>query len=241
MGRMSSCFARNLRRTMSIRGSVVGRLLLIDVAGSVAVLGLWYFVFSSYNRKKGASALRWVQTACAGKGRILESHWMGSSRLQARLHFPSHWFENARVTVKFQPRALPVQWLVSYLRRQKETLTFEADLGGSPTFQLEVVRHRWSAHNRGTLPRKHDEREWHIYEPGPIILTTRTHWKQDPSAELNALMSARRQDILQVHFRPESPQFSATVQLEALADPDSAAGFVSALREIAAGASAHQQ
>jgi hypothetical protein len=58
---------------------------------------------------------------------------------------------------------------------------------------------------------------------------------------LNALMSARRQDILQVHFRPESPHFSATVRLEALADPSSAAEFVSALREIAAGASTHRQ
>jgi hypothetical protein len=230
---------------MNIKGSVVGRLLLIDVAGSVAVLGLWYFVFSTYNRKKGAAALRWVQTACAGKGRILESHWTGSSRLQARLHFPARWFENAQVTVKFRPRALPVHWLVSCWHRQKETLTFEADLGDSPSFHLEVVRHRWSAHNRGTLSssrsRRRDDREWDLYQPGPIILTTRTHWKQDASTELNALMSARRQDILQVRFRPESPQFSATVQLEALADPDAAAGFVSALREIAAGASAHRQ
>jgi len=223
----------------------VGRLLLIDVAGSVAVLALWYFVFSTYNRKKGAAALRWVQTACAGKGRVLESRWMGwmgSSQLQARLHFPSRWFENARVTVSFRPRALPIQWLVSCWQHQKETLTFEADLGGSPSFHLEVVRHRWSAHNRGISSRKakNDQREWEYYEPGPVILTTRTHWKKDPTAELNALMSARRQDILQVRFRPESPQFSATVHLEALADPDAAEGFVSALREIAAGASAHR-
>jgi hypothetical protein len=228
---------------MSIRGSVVGRLLLIDVAGSVAILALWYLVFSSYNRKKGAAALRWVQTACVGKGRILESHWMGSSRLQARLHFPSGWFENARVTVKFLPRPLPLQWLVSCWHRQNETLTFEADLGGSPSFHLEVVRHRWCAHNRATSSRarQRDDREWDIYEPGPIILTTRTHWKQDPTAELNALMSARRQDILQVRFRPESPQFSATVRLEALADRAAATEFVSALREIAAGASTHRQ
>jgi hypothetical protein len=46
---------------------------------------------------------------------------------------------------------------------------------------------------------------------------------------------------LQLHFRPESPQFSATVHLESLADPDAAATFVSALREIAAGVSAHRQ
>lgn len=219
----------------------MGRLLLIDVVGSVAVLALWYFIFSTYNRKKGAVALRWVQTACAGKGRILESHWMGSSRVQARLYFPSHRFENARVTLKFRPRALPVHWLISCWHRQKETLTFEADLGGSPSFSLDVIRHRWSAHNRGLSSRKRDGRQWEVYEPGPIILTTRTHWKQDPAAELNALMSARRQDILQVRFRPESPQFSATVHLEALADPEGAAGFVSALREIAAGASTQQQ
>ena len=231
---------RNLRRTMSIRGSVVGRLLLIDGLCSVAILALWYFVFSSYNRKKGETALRWIQKACAGKGRILESHWVGSSRLQARLHFASRWFENARVTVKFRPRPLPVHWLLSCWRHQKETLTFEADLGGSPSFHLEVVRHRWCAHNRGTTSRKRDEREWDLYQPGPIILTTRTHWKEDPTAELNALMSARHQDIVRVRFRPESPQFSATVHLDALADPEAAAGFVSALREIAAGASARQ-
>jgi hypothetical protein len=226
---------------MSIRGSVVVRLLLIDVAGSVALLTLWYFVFFSYNRKRGAAALRWVQTACAGKARILESRWMGSALMQARLHFPSRAFDNARVTVKFRPRALPVQWLVSCWHRQKETLTFEADLGGSPTFYLEVARHRWSAHNRGLSTRRRDGREWEVYEPGPIILTTRTHWKQDPTAELNALMSVRRQDILQVRFRPESPQFSATLNLETLADPNTAATFVTALREIAAGASTHQQ
>jgi hypothetical protein len=130
---------------------------------------------------------------------------------------------------------------MSCWRKQKETLTFEADLDSSPSFRLEVVRHRWCAHNRGISSRKHDDREWDLYEPGPVILTTRTHWKEDPSAELNALMSARRQDVLQVHFRPESPQFSATVHLESLADPNTAAEFVSALREIAAGASTHRQ
>jgi hypothetical protein len=59
--------------------------------------------------------------------------------------------------------------------------------------------------------------------------------------EINALMAVREQDVLQVSFRPESPQFSATVALEALDDPRRAAGFLAALRELAAGASAHRQ
>ncbi|HZQ95709.1 MAG TPA: hypothetical protein VFA67_11910 [Candidatus Sulfotelmatobacter sp.] len=219
----------------------MGRLLVIDVVCAIAALGFWYLLFAAYNRRRGAEALRWVQSACAGKGRILDFRWLNSSRLHARLHFPSRSFENAHVTMKFRPRALPLQWLLSRIRKQKETLTFEADLGGSPNFHLEVVRHRWCAHSRGVDASKRDEREWDVYEPGPIVLTTRTHWKEDSTPELNTLMTVRQQDVLQVRFRPESPQFSATIALDALHDPRTASGFLSTLRELAAGASAHRQ
>lgn len=216
------------------------RLLGIDLIVAVAALALWYFLFAAYNRRRGAEALRWVQSACAGKGRVVDSRWLNSSRLHARLQFPSRSFENAHVTLKFRPRPLPIQWLLSHWHKQKETLTFEADLGGQPVLHMEVIRHRWCARSRGVSARKQDEREWDLYEPGPVILTTRTHWKQDPSVELNTLMTVRKQDVLQVRFRPESPQFSATVALDALSDPSSAAGFLTTLRELA-GASAHRQ
>ncbi len=219
----------------------MGRLLAIDVVAAVLALGLWYFLFAAYNRRRGAYALRWVQAACAGKGRVLDPCWLSSSRLHARLQFPSRSFENAHVTVRFRPRPLPVQWLVSCWKKQKETLTFEADLGGSPSFHLEVVRHRWSAHSRGVTARRRDQREWDVYEPGPVILTTRKHRKQDPTAELNTLMAVRQEDVLQVRFNPESPQFSATIALDAMDDPRTAAGFLTTLRELAAGASAHRQ
>jgi hypothetical protein len=225
---------------MSIRENVLLQLLLIDAACAGAVLALWYFVFSAYNRRKGAAALHWVQSACAGRGRIVEWRWLGSARLHARFRFPSRWFENARVTMKFRPRALPVQWLMSCCRHQKETLTFEADLDRTPDFHLEVFRHRWCARSRGSSPGQ-DQREWDLFEPGPIILTTRTHWKQDPAPELNVLMAARQQNVLQVRFRPESPQFSATVALDSLSDPQAAANFLTAMRELAAEAKAHPQ
>ena len=218
----------------------MGRFLVIDAVAAVAALGLWYLLFAAYNRRKGARALRWVESACAAKGRLLESHWLNSSRLYARLQFRSRSFENAHVIMRFRPRALPVQWLLSYWRRQKETLTFEADLGGSPSFHLEIVRHRWCAHSRGVSARR-DRREWNVYEPGPVILTTRTHWKQEPASEINAMMAVRERDVLEVCFSPCSPQFSATVALDSLADPESASGFLTTLRELAAEASAHRQ
>jgi len=218
----------------------MGRLLLIDGFVVLAALALWYVLFAAYNRRKGTEALCWVELACAGKGHVLDSHWLRSSRLYARLQFRSRSFENAHVIVKLRPRPLPVHWLLSCWRKQKETLTFEADLGGSPSFHLDVVRHRWCAHSRGVKPHR-DRREWDVYEPGPVILTTRQHWKQEPANEINALMAVRERDVLQVSFRPSSPQFSATVALDSLADPESAPAFLTTLRELAAGASAHRQ
>ena len=77
----------------------MGRLLIIDAIAAVVVLGGWYFFFAAYNRRRGAEAVRWVQSACAGKGRIVDVRWLNSSRLYARLQFPSRSFENARVTM----------------------------------------------------------------------------------------------------------------------------------------------
>jgi len=54
-------------------------------------------------------------------------------------------------------------------------------------------------------------------------------------------MAVRQQEVLQVRFHPESPQFSATIALDALSDPRSAASFLTTLRELAAGATAYRQ
>jgi hypothetical protein len=54
-------------------------------------------------------------------------------------------------------------------------------------------------------------------------------------------MTARGHNLISVRFRSESPHIAATVPLEALSDEQAAAGFLSVLRELAAGASASRQ
>jgi hypothetical protein len=222
----------------TIRSEVpVGHLILIAVVASSFLLGLWYGVFARYNRRKGTAALRWVQIACRGRGKVLDSVWSGNARLRARLQFPSRWFENAHLTVSLMPRALPVQWLVSCWRKQKETLTFEADLDCPPGFRLDVLNHRWCGRSSRASS---DSAEWEIHRPGPVVLTTRAQWTQELTPVVNALMASREHHFVDVHFRPDSPNFSATVALDSLNDPDAASGFLTILRELAAGASAKQ-
>jgi hypothetical protein len=103
----------------------VGRLIAIDALSFLAVLAAWYFCFLRYNHKKAAAALRWVEAACSGRGKVVDAHWEGASRLQAQLRFAAHWFENAHVIVRLLPRPVPFHWLFSLYRKQRETLRRE--------------------------------------------------------------------------------------------------------------------
>jgi hypothetical protein len=217
----------------------VGRLILIDALLAAALLALWYFCLAGYNRRKGTLALRWVEAACSGRGRIIEARWRGACRLQAQLRFTAHWFENARVTVRLLPRPLPIQWLLSLWRKQKETLTFEADLDCAPSFQLHISRQRWLTHRPGHLASR--RKTWAVSRPGPVVLTTRTQWTQELTPVVNTLMTSRGHNLITVRFRPESPHLAATVALESLSDEAAAAGFLTVVRDLAAGASTSRQ
>jgi hypothetical protein len=216
----------------------VGRLLLIDALSAVSLLAAWYFLFIRYNRKKAANAMKWVESACCGSARIVEARWIGTCRLQAHMRFVAQWFDNARVTVRLRPRPIPLQWLLSIWRKQKETLTFEADLGYAPGFQLEVFRHQWVTHKQARVRKSGT---WAVTRPGPVILTTRTQWTQELTPVVNTLMTSRGHSLVAVRFRPESPHLAATVDLETLSDEQAAAGFLGMLRDLAAGASASKQ
>ncbi len=217
----------------------MGHVVLISGIITVALLLVWYVGFTQYNRRKGAKALRWVESACAGEGRVLDSRWSGPSRMKAHLRFARQPIEDASVTVRLRPRPVPVQWALSLWRKQKETLTFESDLDHVPAFNLEVMRHRWFTHN-SPANEETGAHKWIISRPGPVVLTTRTHWNQELTPVVNTLMTSRGHNLISVRFRSKSPHLTATVALENLANQEASAGFLDLVRELAAGASARQ-
>lgn len=213
----------------------MGALILIDVLAALAVAGVWYLCFARYNRRKGFRALRQIEAACSSRARIVEARWLGASRLQAHLRFAAHWFENAHVTIRLLPRPLPIPWLLSRWHKQRETVTFEADLDYAPGLRLDVFRHHWVSDNTRALTRRSPD--WMVARPGPIVLTTSTEWRQELPPIVSTLMTARGHSLLRVRFRPESPHLAATIDLDALSDREIASGFLGVLRDLAAGAS----
>jgi hypothetical protein len=180
-----------------------------------------------------------VEVACSNRARIVEARWIGASRLQAHLRFAAHWFENARVTIRLLPRPLPIQWLLSRWHKQRETVTFEADLDYVPGIHLEVLRHRWLTHRSGKLAQP--AHNWTVSRPGPVVLTTSTQWRQELPPIVNTLMTSRGHDLLTVRFGPDSPHLAATIDLESLSGEEAAAGFLGVVRDLAAGASTSRQ
>jgi hypothetical protein len=215
----------------------VGRWILIDASLAGMFVVLWYSWFVRYNRRRAAKVLEWVQAACLGKGRLADLNWQASSsRLKATLHLSSRWFEEARLTIKLLPRALPLRWALSRWREQQETLTFEADMGFPPGFHLDIVRHRWS----GQTSAKKATRKWTVTHPGPVILTTKEDWPVELTPVVNALATWRDKDFVSVRFNRTSPHFTATVALDNLSDQRSAASVLGLFRELAASSSAKQ-
>jgi len=214
----------------------VVRLIAIAALCAVAVDVAWFLVFARYNHRKGILVLRWVEAACATRGRVLDTKWLSKSCLQAHVSFAAQWFEDARVTIKLLPRPILIQWIICLWRRQRETVTFEADLDDSPAFHLEISRHRWLTQKPKEV--SSPSRNWTLSKPGPVVLTTRTEWTHELTPVVNTLMTSRGHNLLTVRFRPDSPNLSATIPLEALSDEETTAAFLSVLRDLAAGASA---
>jgi hypothetical protein len=213
------------------------RLIAIDVIGALTVIVLWYYSFARYNRQKAIRVLKWVQTACAERGRIHKVCWAGPSRLLAELRFPPHVFQHARVVVHLLPRPSMIHWAVSRWRKQKETLTFEADLYAPPRFQLEVHNHRWTGHSRKIS----GDRDWKISRPGPIVLTSRAKWDHELSPVVTALMASRDRNFVTVRFSQNSPHFAAILELDTLPEHADDAGWLETLRELATGSSTSRQ
>jgi hypothetical protein len=117
-------------------------VIAIDVIAGVVLVLAWYFGFLRYNRRKALQILNWIERAFHGHGQVAGVRWESTCRFRVQLRLSSSIFRQASLAIQLLPRELPFSWLSSRLRRQHETLTFQADLDCPPSFNLEVHNHR---------------------------------------------------------------------------------------------------
>ena len=162
--------------------------------------------------------------------------WENASRFRVRLELVTAMFRQASLVVQLSPRQHPLSWLMKQIRRQSETLTFQADLDSAPSFNLEVHNYRWYGRSRRRL--SSESHNWELHQTTPFVLTTRNEWQREITSMMNALVASRECECSSVSFRRSSPHFSATVPLEILAPGlQNQPEIFDVLRELAAGAS----
>lgn len=213
------------------------RIIAIDLVAGAVLVFLWYYGFLRYNRRKSVQVLRWIEGAFAAHGQVVGVNWLAPSRFRVQMRLAPNLFRQPALVVQLYPREMPFNWLLSRMRKQQETLTFEADLDGAPAFNLEVHNHRWCGRTRRKFPS--NPQHWKLEHSGPFVLTTRNDWQREITTMMGALVASRECDCLTVCFRRASPHFSVTVPLESIspqAQTDS--DIFDVLRELATGASA---
>jgi hypothetical protein len=211
------------------------RMIAAGFIAGVVLLLAWYCGFRLYNRRRAREVVRWIELAFGGHAEVGEVRWTGSSHFCVQLKTATSLFRSASIAVHLFARELPALWLLRVVRKQPETLTFQADLDCAPSFNLEVHNHRWFGRTRRRLPRKNQN--WTLEQVEPFVLTTRNDWQRDITSMMHALLASRECECLTVCFRRSSPHFAVTVPLLTLSPASEAhSNIFDVLRELAAGA-----
>jgi hypothetical protein len=207
-----------------------------------AALGIAIGIYAGaylWNRRrlqtKATETLRRLEEALAGRGHVINCHWVGSTHLEAALRFASSSFRKASIRVEFSSLLPSLSWVYSRNDEDRERLVFSSDLEAAPRFRLTVLKNRWTAQS-GKIKCQEAAR-WE-YEPVmPVIYTTSSDWSPELAATVLTARANQQQDLQDVRFRKSSPHLSASLPLDVFFDGDNHMQFFAALSDLATEAS----
>lgn len=212
-------------------------VLGISVIAAVTLCVTWYCVAARHKQRKAREVLRWIQSALAGRGQVIGIFWTGAAKFRVPLRLTCGVFQKAWVLVEMRSQQTPVQWLFSKLKKQRELVTFQADLDLPPTFSLHVHNFRWVARTSRRPPINHAG--WKFECLQPLMISTRPERQKEIACAMASLTRNDSSEFLNVSFQRSSPHFSATVLLESLAPGSPARSYMlDAMRELAGSSSA---
>jgi hypothetical protein len=217
---------------------MLGSALLYTALGFVALFA-WHFFYARKSRKRAFEVLGWIEDLLCGHGHVAGIKWQGASSFHLPIRLRSNTFHNASLRVNLIPRELPLNWLVSKIKKTQETLVFESDLDWAPPFTLELQSYRLFARTRKDLAP--DDPGWNYEQSTPFILTTRKDWQREITSVISSLLSCQDRQFLSIAFKQQSPHFTATMALDSIAPSSTCRTEIfESLRELATGASAPQ-
>ncbi len=204
---------------------------LFEAGVAALLVASWYFWVRRTNHRRSIQILRWIDCAFSGHAAASQVRWRTASLFQLELQLAPSMFRSVSLTVQLEPREMPLNWLLWRLRREKETVTFEAVLEYKPSVNLHVHNHRWCARTLRKRPQTWET--WQFESLGPVVISTRENWNQDIGHMLEALLATRSRDFLHLAIRKKAPHFLACAPLQSLRPDGHGAAMFDVLHELA--------
>ena len=204
---------------------------------ALALIAIWHYFWLARLRRRVWNILGLIDLALAGEGHVTGMKALSSSIFFVTLQLAAQPFHGAAVRLELAPRHNPLKWLLFRLRKRSEMLVFQSDLELTPGFSFEGANERWSGRSRRGLDL--GKGNWEFEQWSPCVISTNAHWSGEQTSVMNALFSSRNLELSRIAFQRHSPQFSATLPLDSLAQAAAQRpSFFDTLRELGSVASA---
>ena len=201
-------------------------MLLFDAAVALVVVAGWYLGWREVNRHRAERLIHCIRETLAGRAMVSGAVWHKPSRFDVELRFASG-FRESWLSVELTPREMPIHWLLAYLHKKPEQVTFHAEMERRPSSGLIITRHKCCGYtSRDALSAEE------CYSLGSLVITTREDW-QGETAIVESILAARSRDLLQVEFRKRAPHLLVTAPLSSLTQEDDDSGLFGLLQELA--------
>lgn len=205
------------------------------LATGVAVVLMLYLCGQHWTarsrRKRATRIIRRLEEALAGRGHVVNFHWLAETQFEAALRFASSSFKRSCVRVEFSESTLPLKPWLWRSCAESERLVFSSDLEAAPRFRLNLMNQRWTAQS-GKI-KCLEAAKWNYETVMPVIFTTASDWSPELAATVVTSRS-NQQQFQDVQFRQSSPHFSASMPLHIFSEGENHLEFFTALRDLAA-------
>lgn len=187
------------------------------VIGLSALLVVWYFGASMFNRRRGMATYQWLRRGLEQVGDKIEGQWLGSSGTGVKLTIPraEKPFRKLQTIYVLETREILPYWILTHLSGKRDKLTITATLRKIPKSKL-VVGRKNQRKNTELVP----ENQKQTYEqlPAPEEFVILRQGSADPDYEqgLREFLDQAGESIERISLGAKSPHLEINMRLNSL-------------------------
>lgn len=187
------------------------------VIGLSALLVIWYFGASMFNRRRGIATYQWLRRGLEQVGEKIEGQWLGSSGTGAKLTIPraDKPFRKLQTMYVLETREILPYWILTHLSGKRDKLTITATLRKTPQIKVVVGRTNQS---KDTSLIQEDQKQTYEQLQAPEDFAILWQGPADPESEqrLMDFLNQTGAPIERISLGGKSPHLEIRLRIKSL-------------------------